>query len=211
MKCVNVCDLYPKNYGELRAKKHTNKTNKCDCSYRQICQSVQHVSKIEGVVVFVPWWSALEWHILKKPCRLYSVHDCTCEYIVQSYRTVMILTGRGGSGPTGAAEHVLLHLFPTNFGQSACNSVKVQPISTLRLPNHARPAAEPAEPPKLPALFPKCMHCRLNWPEKGVVMLQLFISISANAWQTGEIQDRMSRVTIFTHSTQSEPFHTAIM
>ena len=23
------------------------------------------------------------------------------------------------------------------------------------------------EPPKLPALFPKCMHCRLNWPEKG--------------------------------------------
>ena len=27
-----------------------------------------------------------------------------------------------------------------------------------------------AEPPKLPALFPKCMHCRLNWPEKGVVL-----------------------------------------
>ena len=25
-----------------------------------------------------------------------------------------------------------------------------------------------AKPPKLPALFPKCMHCRLNWPEKGV-------------------------------------------
>ena len=24
------------------------------------------------------------------------------------------------------------------------------------------------ETPKLPALFPKCMHCRLNWPEKGV-------------------------------------------
>ena len=35
-----------------------------------------------------------------------------------------------------------IHLFPTNFGQSACNSVKVQPISTLPLPNHARPAAE---------------------------------------------------------------------
>ena len=35
-----------------------------------------------------------------------------------------------------------IHLFPTNFGQSALNSVKVQPISTLRLPNHARPAAE---------------------------------------------------------------------
>ena len=32
--------------------------------------------------------------------------------------------------------------FPTNFGHSACNSVKVQPISTLRLPNHARSAAE---------------------------------------------------------------------
>ena len=63
---------------------------------------------------------------------------------------------------------VVLHLFPTNFGQSACNSVKVQPISTLRLPNHARPARRTAEPPKLPALFPKCMHCRLNWPEKGV-------------------------------------------
>ena len=25
-----------------------------------------------------------------------------------------------------------------------------------------------ADPPKLPALFPKCMHYRLNWPEKGV-------------------------------------------
>ena len=35
-----------------------------------------------------------------------------------------------------------IHLFPNNFGQSARNSVKVQPISTLRLPNHARPAAE---------------------------------------------------------------------
>ena len=35
-----------------------------------------------------------------------------------------------------------IHLFPTNFGQSTCNSVKLQPISTLRLPNHARTAAE---------------------------------------------------------------------
>ena len=26
-------------------------------------------------------------------------------------------------------------------------------------------------PPKLPALFPKCMNCHLNWPEKGVVSL----------------------------------------
>ena len=32
--------------------------------------------------------------------------------------------------------------FPTIFGQSACTSVKVQPISTLRLPNHARLSAE---------------------------------------------------------------------
>ena len=23
-----------------------------------------------------------------------------------------------------------------------------------------------AQPPKLPALFPNCMHCRLNWPER---------------------------------------------
>ena len=42
---------------------------------------------------------------------------------------------------------------------------KVQSISTFRPPNHARTAAKP---PKLSALFPKCMHCRLNWPEKGV-------------------------------------------
>ena len=35
-----------------------------------------------------------------------------------------------------------LHLFPTNLGQSACNSLKVQPISALRLPNQARPAAK---------------------------------------------------------------------
>ena len=35
-----------------------------------------------------------------------------------------------------------VHLFPTNYRQPAWNSVKVQPISTLRLPDHARPAAE---------------------------------------------------------------------
>ena len=32
--------------------------------------------------------------------------------------------------------------FPTNYGQSAWNSVKVQSISTLQLANHARTAAE---------------------------------------------------------------------
>ena len=58
----------------------------------------------------------------------------------------------------------LVHLFPTIFGQYACNLVKVQRISTLRLPNHARPAAE------LPNRR-NCLHyfrnaCRLNWPEK---------------------------------------------
>ena len=44
--------------------------------------------------------------------------------------------------------------------------------------NFDRPHAEScttgrrnAEPPKLPALFPNCMHCRLNWPEKDVVPL----------------------------------------
>ena len=41
-----------------------------------------------------------------------------------------------------ASSHQHIHPFPTNFGQTACNSVKVQPISTLQLPNHARPAAE---------------------------------------------------------------------
>ena len=61
----------------------------------------------------------------------------------------------------------VVHLFPTNFGQSACNSVKVKPISTLQLPNHARPAAE--QPNRR-----NCLHyfrnaCRLNWPEKGVL------------------------------------------
>ena len=35
-----------------------------------------------------------------------------------------------------------------------------------------------AEPPKLPALFPNCMHCRLNWPGKGVdekICLSMFL------------------------------------
>ena len=36
----------------------------------------------------------------------------------------------------------VLPLFPTNYGQSAWNSVKVQPISKDRTPNHARTAAE---------------------------------------------------------------------
>ena len=37
-----------------------------------------------------------------------------------------------------------------------------------------------AETPKLPALFPKCMHCRPNWPVKGVdrrpLVLDSFVS-----------------------------------
>ena len=49
----------------------------------------------------------------------------------------------------------IIHLFPINFGQSACNSVKVQPIPTLRLPNHAQPAAE------LPNRR-NCLHCFRN-------------------------------------------------
>ena len=36
----------------------------------------------------------------------------------------------------------LLHLFPTNYGQSAWNSVKIQPILTDRMRNHAQTAAE---------------------------------------------------------------------
>ena len=47
-----------------------------------------------------------------------------------------------GSPTVGLLIGKTVHLFPTNLGQSAYNSVKVQPISTLRLPNHARPAAE---------------------------------------------------------------------
>ena len=58
--------------------------------------------------------------------------------------TQMSGVGRNSSEISGMLffQIVDVHLFPTNFGQSACNSVKVQPISTLRLPNHARPAAE---------------------------------------------------------------------
>ena len=29
-----------------------------------------------------------------------------------------------------------------------------------------------AEPPKLPALFPNCMHCRLNWPGNVYVRIR---------------------------------------
>ena len=36
-----------------------------------------------------------------------------------------------------------LHLFPTNYGQSVWNSAKVQSISTVRMPNHARTAEMP--------------------------------------------------------------------
>ena len=55
--------------------------------------------------------------------------------------------------------------FPTNYGQSTSNSVKAQPLSTVRLPNHARTAAKMPNRRNcrigngkiriLPALFPK--------------------------------------------------------
>ena len=68
-----------------------------------------------------------------------------------------------------------VHLFQTNYGQSAWNSVKVQPISTVCTPifdslhTESCPSGRRnTEPPKLTALFPNCMHRRLNWPEKGV-------------------------------------------
>ena len=62
-----------------------------------------------------------------------------------------------------------IHLFPTNFGQSVWNSVKKQPISTVRPLNHARTAAEMPNRRNCLHFFPNCIHCRLNWPEKGVV------------------------------------------
>ena len=47
------------------------------------------------------------------------------------------------------------------FGKSATNFDVVAAESCLT-------GCRTAEPPKLPVLYPKCMHCRLNWPEKGV-------------------------------------------
>ena len=49
------------------------------------------------------------------------------------------------SGPDGTELTLIstyLHLFQTKYGQCAGNSVKMQPISTDRAPNHARTAAE---------------------------------------------------------------------
>ena len=47
------------------------------------------------------------------------------------------------------------------FGQSA---TKFDSPHAESCPNDRRNA----EASKLPALFPNCMHCRLDWPEKGV-------------------------------------------
>ena len=47
----------------------------------------------------------------------------------------------------------------TEFGKSATNF----DIPAAESCSNGR---RTAEPPKLTALFPKCMHCRLHWPEK---------------------------------------------
>ena len=56
------------------------------------------------------------------------------------------------------------------FGKSATNFDSPHAESC---PNGRRNA----EPPKLPALFPNCMHCRLNWPEKGVDEKNMFVHV----------------------------------
>ena len=48
----------------------------------------------------------------------------------------------------------------TNFGIAAAES--------------RRTGHRSADSPKLPALFPKCMHCRLNWPEKVYFLVPTF-------------------------------------
>ena len=85
---------------------------------------------------------------------------------------------RTGQGNEGSVSAVQVWARSTPFSDqlwticdSAWNSVKVQLISTNRTPNHARTAA--AMPSRRnclhSTLFPNYMHCRLNWPEKGVV------------------------------------------
>ena len=56
--------------------------------------------------------------------------------------------------------------FPTNYGQSAWNSVKVQPISTDRTPNHARKAAEKPNRRNYLHYFRTACTAALNWPGK---------------------------------------------
>ena len=50
------------------------------------------------------------------------------------------------------------------FGKSATN---FEIPAAESCPNGRRTA----EPPKLPALLPRYMHCRLNWPEKVLVLV----------------------------------------
>ena len=66
------------------------------------------------------------------------------------------------------------------FGKSVTNFDRSHAASC---PNSRRNA----EPPKSPALFPNCMHCRLNWPQKGVVTYSVggcrSIPIWMKVWQ----------------------------
>ena len=55
----------------------------------------------------------------------------------------------------------------TEFGKSATNF-------DIAAAESCPTGRRTAEPPKLPALFPKCMHCRLNWPEKGVFHVTVY-------------------------------------
>ena len=54
------------------------------------------------------------------------------------------------------------------FGKSAAN-FDSPPAESF--PNGRRNA----EPPKLHTLLPNCTHCRLNWPEKGVLTVALCV------------------------------------
>ena len=54
-----------------------------------------------------------------------------------------------------------------------------------------------ADPPKLPALFPTCMHYRLNWPEKGVYRLLISAGCLWYCFDWLMPDARISRVYIF--------------
>ena len=65
------------------------------------------------------------------------------------------------------------------------------------------------EMPKLPALFPKCMHCRLNWPEKGVVAACNFAHLAnapAKSFVAVNASSRAATYHVFT-STIFSWFH----
>ena len=53
-----------------------------------------------------------------------------------------------------------------------------------------------AEPPKLLALFPNCMHCRLNWPELGVYWTLGNRHLFDDATATGLNSNHVDRVLI---------------